>query len=327
VEAELGRAIVGQADYHSVFRILKPNDKGQLETRWIEGVGRVQRDAQGAPINMYGLSWDVTSKYQALADLEAKRNCNNCLSHQSKNTFQTYFEQSIDCLVYLTEAADGRLTYTAINQSALDHAGLTREQVLGRTPSEVLGSEVGSVIENAMRTAIGTGQPYLYKPTFDMGGTTVSYDASYIPISDGTGSVVGVIGSARDITSARRMEDSLVRAQKMEALGQIASGTAHDFNNVLQNLASALDIVERVEARGVRLEAARIARSAVKNGQALTSSLLSFARREVLQTSVASLNQIIAGTREMIRLTLGPKIELRIATDSDLASTGQRTAD
>jgi signal transduction histidine kinase len=56
----------------------------------------------------------------------------------------------------------------------------------------------------------------------------------------------------------------------------------------------------------------------VKNGQALTSSLLSFARREVLQTSRASLNQIIAGTREMIRLTIGSKIELRIETDPDL---------
>lgn len=146
----------------------------------------------------------------------------------------------------------------------------------------------------------------------------MSYDASHIPISDRTENVVSVIGRVRDFSAARRVEDALIRAHKMEALGQIASGTAHDFNNVLQSLTIALDIVKRVEARAVRLEAAKIARSAVKNGQALTLNLLSFARREVLQTSRASLNQIIAGTREMIRLTIESKIELRIETDPDL---------
>lgn len=318
VEAELGRAIVGQADYHAVFRIRKAAAAGVPEQRWIEGVGRVQRDTRGGAVRMYGLSWDVTSQYQALSDPGARPGCKNCLSHESGNTFQTYFEQSIDCLFYLTEAADGRLIYQAINRSGLKHAGLTLDQVLGRTPSDILGTEVGGIIEDAMRTAIRTGTPYLYKPTFEMGGTSVSYDASYIPISDGEGNVVGVLGSARDITATRRMEESLVRAQKMEALGQIASGTAHDFNNLLQSLTSALDIFEHVEAHVARQEAARIARSAVKSGQALTSSLLSFARREVLQTSPASLHQMIADTREMVRLTLGAKIALRIDAEPAL---------
>ncbi len=318
VEAELGRAIVGQADYHSVFRIYKTSGKGQAELRWIEGVGSVQRDVHGAALSMYGLNWDVTSKYQALADLEARRDCKSCLSHQSRNTFQTYFEQSIDCLVYLTEAADGRLIYAAINQSGLDHVKLTRDQVLGRTPSDILGSDAGGIVEDAMRTAMRTGKPYLYRPTFEMGGATFTYDVSYIPIIDNSGAVVGVLGSARDITTARRMEESLVRAQKMEALGQIASGTAHDFNNVLQNLSSALDMLEYLDAHGARQEAARIARSALKNGRALTSSLLSFARREAVETCSANLNQVIADIREMIRMTLGSHIELRIETDPAL---------
>jgi len=318
VEAELGRAIVGQADYHSVFRIYKDDDKGQAALHWIEGVGKVQRDAQGAALSMYGLNWDVTSKHKALADLEAQRSCHNCLSHQSKNTFQTYFEQSNDCLVYLTETPDGRLIYSAINQSGLDHAKLTLEEVLGRTPTDILGAEVGAVIEDAMRMVIRTRKPHLYKPTFEMGGTTVMYDAAYIPITDGGGSVLGVLGSAKDITTTRRMEDVLVRAQKLEALGHIASGTAHDFNNVLQSMTSALGILEHSDAPAPRQRAIQLARLAVKSGQALTSSLLSFARREVLVISPANLNQIVEDTREMIRLTVGPKIKVDIDTDPAL---------
>lgn len=320
IEAELGRAIVGQADYHAVFRINKHSATGVPELHWIEGVGRVERDDHGAALRMYGLNWDVTAKYQALADLEARRDCTNCLSHQSKNTFQTYFEQSVDCLFHIVETSDGRLLYTAMNPSGLKHAGQALDKILGRTPSEVLGKEVGGAIEAGIHLAIRNGKPFSYKPTFDMGEGSVIYDAIYIPITNKYNQNVGVLGCARDITAEKRMEASLVRAQKMEALGHIAGGTAHDFNNVLQNISSSLDIFEYIKTPGRREEAIKICRVAVKCGQALTSGLLAFARREELILRAADLNELISGIHEMVRLTLGARIELQVEATPDLWS-------
>lgn len=318
VEAELGRAMVGQADYHSVFRILKRKVGESPGLRWIESVGRVERDEHGGALHMYGLSWDVTTKYQAVTDLEAKRNCTNCLSHHSKNPFQIYFEQSSDCMFHIVETTDGRLLYTAMNRVALNHVGLSIDRILGRTPVEVLGREVGGAIEAGIRTASRTAQPYFYKPTFEMGGSSIVYDAAYIPIFNETGQVAGVLGCARDITAGRQMEESLLRAQKMEALGRMASSTAHDFNNILQSVGGAMALIERVRNPDSLAQAIQICRTAIKCGQALTSGLLAFARREELRVKPSDLNATIAGLLDMLRLTVGANIELQVQVATDL---------
>jgi len=318
VEAELGRAIVGEAKFHSVFRVLRPNAAPGPTLRWIEGVGHVERDQHGAALRMHGLNWDVTAKYEALSDLEAGRNCANCLSHQTKNTFQTYFEQSVDCLFHIVETTDGRLLYTAMNPAGRRHAGLPLEKILGRTPSDILGKEVGGAIETGMRQAIRTGDPFFYMPTFDMGNGDVVYDAVYIPIKNNDDAVTGVLGCARDITAGRRLEISLFQAQKMEALGQLTSGTAHDFNNILQNVSGALDIMEYLNTPDATVKAVKICRAAVKCGHALTSALLAFSRREEIATETTSLNRLIVNIHEMVRFTVGSHIDVRIDTDPAL---------
>jgi hypothetical protein len=92
------------------------------------------------------------------------RDCTNCSSHQSKNTFQTYFEPSVDCLFHIAETADGRLLYTAMNPSGAAHAGVSIGQILGRTPSQVLGKEVGGAIETSYREQTRPGNRYRHVP-------------------------------------------------------------------------------------------------------------------------------------------------------------------
>ncbi len=318
VEAELGRAMVGQSAYHSVFRVRRHGGALSDSVRWIEGVGQVQRDEHGAALSMFGLNWDVTAKHNALADLEAIRNCSSCLSHNTINPFQTYFEQSVDCLFNVVEAADGRLLYTAMNSCGVQHVGVPLHRILGRTPTDVLGDDVGREIESGMRAAIKTKKPFYYKPTFDMGGGSVVYDAVYIPISNEKDVIVGVLGCARDITAERQMAMSLFNAQKMEALANVTGGTAHDFNNILQTISGALEIIEKIRTPEKTQVALNMCRSAVTVGKALTSSMLAFARREELTIRSGNVNQLVVAIAEMTRLTIGPAIRLNIDTETAL---------
>jgi len=151
-----------------------------------------------------------------------------------------------------------------------------------------------------MRAAIQTKKPFFYTPTFDIGEGSVVYDAVYVLITNDCQQVVRVLGSTRDITAGRRLEESLLRAQKMEALGQMASGTAHDFNDILQSVGSALDMFEYVKTPGWRQDALKICRAAVKCGKALTSGLLALARRDDMHIAPAYLNSLFARMCEMI---------------------------
>jgi nitrogen-specific signal transduction histidine kinase len=96
---------------------------------------------------------------------------------------------------------------------------------------------------SGLRQVDETGLPYIYQPTFDMGGGQVIYDAVYLPLRNESGRMIGILGSARDITEQRRLEKTLQDAQKMEALGQLSSGIAHDFNNVLNGLLVCIELL------------------------------------------------------------------------------------
>lgn len=317
VEAELGRAVTGQADYHSLFRIYRQDGGSMPQLRWIEGIGRLVRDKDGAPVTLYGLNWDVTDKMRTLHEFETNNSSLTYMAQQSR-VLQTYFDNSIDCLFYVVEAVDGRLVYAAINQSGLNHVGLQREELIGYSPTEVLGPETGGFIEGNLRLAMQRGTNFHYTPTLEMGGATFMYDAMYIPVTDGNGSVIGILGCARDVTAAKRSEAAMVRASKMEAMGFLTSSMVHNFNNVLQSLSVAVEIYEGENFLALRQMAVKGSHAALNCGKTITSSLLAFSREESVDVRSASVNSIVAAIYAMLRMTAGASIDVRIMADSKL---------
>ena len=123
---------------------------------------------------------------------------------------------------------------------------------------------------------------------------------------------------ARDITeehnqaeSVRKMEDALRQAQKMESLGKLTGGVAHDFNNILQVVAGNLEMLKLEYAgtpqAGQRLQQARLA---VDRGAKLASQLLSFARRQPLRPVPTNLGRVVREIDDLLRRALGDRIEI-----------------
>jgi signal transduction histidine kinase/CheY-like chemotaxis protein len=116
--------------------------------------------------------------------------------------------------------------------------------------------------------------------------------------------------------SLRRTEEGLLQAAKMEALGQLAGGVAHDFNNILSVIVgySELLLSGGSYARG---DIEEIHRASLR-GSSLTSQLLAFSRKEPLLPRAIDINQIVAGMRPMLQLLLGEQVELHIAAGAGL---------
>lgn len=137
-------------------------------------------------------------------------------------------------------------------------------------------------------------------------------------IRDDDGKLVGFAKVTRDITERREAEVALqaaqatvIRSQKLEAIGQLTGGIAHDFNNLLQVISGNLQLLSKDIAGNPRAETrVQSALAGVARGSKLASQLLAFARRQPLEPRVVNVGRLIKGMDELLRRALGGEIEI-----------------
>ncbi len=138
--------------------------------------------------------------------------------------------------------------------------------------------------------------------------------------------IVGVLSSGRDVTdrvateeALRQSEDQLRQAQRMESVGRLAGGVAHDFNNILQVITSFAELGESRKLDGDRAKGYfQQILEAAERAAGLTRQLLAFSRRQVIQPEVLDLNQVIRGLGKMLGRLIGEDVEITTQLADDL---------
>ena len=123
----------------------------------------------------------------------------------------------------------------------------------------------------------------------------------------------------REVDAKNRAEDQLRQSQKLETMGQLVGGVAHDFNNLLMVILSSLELLRRragVDAPTLRLIDS--ARRGAERGSMLTKRLLAFARKQDLEPERTDLVELAAGMTDLMRRSVGPRIEIQVRQDSDV---------
>jgi two-component system cell cycle sensor histidine kinase/response regulator CckA len=138
----------------------------------------------------------------------------------------------------------------------------------------------------------------------------VEVSLSHIETDEGTFGIAFV----SDISQRKQLEEQLVHAQKMEAVGRLAGGVAHDFNNMLTVISGYTRMIldELSPLDPLHDYAQEIGKAAERAG-AITNQLLSFSRRQVIQPRVVNVNAILAQTEKMLRRLLGEDIQLTLS--------------
>lgn len=128
-----------------------------------------------------------------------------------------------------------------------------------------------------------------------------------------------IAGTIRDITELRLMQDQLLQAQKMDAIGKLTGGVAHDFNNLLASVLSGLSLIQRHSTiEGKALDVLEMTRHAAEQGKHLVSRLLSFSRRQNLAPAVAELHAVSKSLDAMLTPILGGLVRLRWELEPEL---------
>ncbi len=138
---------------------------------------------------------------------------------------------------------------------------------------------------------------------------------------DAQGSATGYVLFASDVTAIKRLEEQFYRAQRMEAVGRLASGVAHDFNNLLTVISgfTAMALGNLPAESPVREDLEQVLKAA-QTAAELTNQLLAFSRRQIQQPEPLDLNERVRETERMLRRLLGEDIQLRTRLGEGLRS-------
>lgn len=164
--------------------------------------------------------------------------------------------------------------------------------------------------EQTMRLAQGQNNETEYRLIRANGEVIWVRDSARIETTSATSKII--YGVVSDITQRKQLETQFLQAQKMEAVGRLAGGVAHDFNNLLTviNGYSELLLQRYLDERDPLRRYIEEMKKAGERAAALTSQLLAFSRKQVLQPKILDLNEVVADLEKMLRRLIGEDIEL-----------------
>jgi PAS domain S-box-containing protein len=197
-----------------------------------------------------------------------------------------------------------------VNLRLLELLGRSREQVVGHHISEFSQPTVDAnedTFHAVAQSRKGTVRDVrLVRPD----GSVVLVDFSLSTITIGNEQLVLSIG--RDITNQRRLEQQFMQAQKMEAVGRLAGGVAHDFNNILTAIVGHSELLkDAIPPNSPLQEGLGEVMKASERASALTRQLLAFSRQQILQPRVIDPNVVIGELEKMLHRLIGEDVAIR----------------
>jgi signal transduction histidine kinase/ActR/RegA family two-component response regulator len=211
--------------------------------------------------------------------------------------------------------------YLYVNTTVATQGQRSKEDLIGRTMMECYPGIDGTPMFSVLRQCMADRAHHRMENEFAFpDGSKGWFELRFVPVPEGVCILsLDITENKRSQAALARSEEQLRHAQKMEAVGRLAGGVAHDFNNVLSVILSYADMIGADLKPGEPLcaDIKEIKKAGLRAAD-LTKQLLAFSRRQVLEARVLDLNQAVAGMERMLRRLLGADVELTTLPGSGL---------
>lgn len=213
---------------------------------------------------------------------------------------------------------DGK--FQIVNPGLEKICGYSAEALLGKGSLELVSQEYRrEVRRNAIRMLTGDTQMVSEFPLVIAGGQSRWVMSKLV--STVYRGKRAVLGYCMDINERKELERNFLQAQKMEAVGRLAGGVAHDFNNMLGVILGYCDILhQKLKEPDAQSHHVAEIKKAAARAAALTQQLLAFSRKQIMRPQVLNLNPMLVDMEKMLRRLIGEDIELKVIFDPSLGA-------
>ena len=216
---------------------------------------------------------------------------------------------SLPAYAYFKKAGS---VYVAANRKFCEAVGCPQSGIAGKSDYDLFPRELAEKYRTDDARMVIAGE-ILWVGEEEMvdRGRRFVVETRKVPVKDEKGTVVGLIGLGFDITERKQLEEQLLQSQKMEAVGRLAGGVAHDFNNILTAIMGYSDVLlEKLPGEDPLRRFPEGILETVDRASNLTNQLLAFSRRQDVQPEVLCLNDVVADMDRMLRRLIGEDVEL-----------------
>ena len=247
-------------------------------------------------------------------------NSNNSISQPSEELLQSV----LDALPFCVFWKDRNSVGLGCNQALADIAGLISPQdYIGKTDYDLpWTTEEADFFRECDRRVMDSGQAEvnIIESQKQANGRLAWLETSKIPLTDAQGNVIGILGAFHDITERKRIEDENIASQKLDSLGALAAGLAHDFNNVLSMILASSQLAKVKVANGT--DASKVLKyldnieNATKRASVLTEKFMNYSERGQITKVVCDLSEMIEESISFVQSSIHSPIRYK-ASDLD----------
>jgi len=265
---------------------------------WVLDRGYVIRDAQGVPMRMIGGMTDLTDRVMAEEQVAEQA---------------ALIDEASDAI--LVRDLQHRLTFW--NEGASKVYGWTAEEAIGQHGGELLYADRGQ-FDRAMEELLRDGSWSGELEQVTKHGERRLVFGRWTLMRDRTGRPRSVLAINADITDRRLVEEQLLRAQRLESIGTLAGGIAHDLNNVLTPILMSIEVLKLSEENPMRLDVLSTIEASARRGADMVQQVLTFARGAEGEHTIVRLEDVVNDVVKIAQETFPRSIAVRATVSADV---------
>jgi two-component system, cell cycle sensor histidine kinase and response regulator CckA len=302
----------------AIDKVFKTGKTGRIEFKlptdlWVDWLCMPEFDENGEVKAVITSARDITDRKRAERALQ-----------ESEARFRDISESMADWIWEI----DAEGTFTYVSENVFSILGYTTQELLGKTPFDFMPPDEARRVAGKFTEIVANKQIIRDLENWNLSkdGKRICLVTNGIPLLDERGELLGYRGIDRDITERKKAEEEktklegkLRQSQKMEAVGRLAGGVAHDFNNILTGINGYAEmIIEGLDADDSLRPNMEVILSSGKRAADLTAQLLAFSRKQIIAPRVIAPNDILIESQKMLRRIIAEDIDFVFAPGNRL---------